>query len=549
MWTLSSIGTTSYRRSAVAQAERYAEMEIGGEYFDEGGGWSLLGHGEKNLHALLRDLENARRDDDVKGVLLTVKPLSRGFIGPVSANLEEVRGAVLRVREAGKPVVAFLPDDGMAAELFIASAADRIVVPRLATIGQIGVSLEIKRMKRAFEKLGVDWDHDTAGAYKSSFHFLFTDSASAVQREEIIALVEESYRLLVAGIAEGRGIPLERMREIADGRLFSPDEAIEEHLVDAIGWKEDAEKELGILAGVRRPDRLQTSSIAGRTYWTERWTPPPSVAVVGAYGSIESGKSGRSIFTGGRTMGSATVAKQLKAASRQPGLRAIVLRVDSGGGSALASDEILEEIRRIKRERRIPVVVSMGNVAASGGYWISALGDAIFADPSTVTGSIGVVYAKPVLERLYEKAGITNEVYKVGEHADAASMSRRMTEDEKEMLAGHMGAIYDTFIGLVAEGRKMNPDRVRELAGGRVYLGTQALENGLIDRTGGLHDAIEYAASQAGVADDYRTVYFRAFPGFMESIRGEESLVSMPGAVWRLIRGEASGFDETKSAF
>lgn len=536
------------RRSAPLQKPVYVEIPVEGSLLDEGGGFALRG-GSKDLHGLLRELESARRDRDVRGVLLEIGPLAESFIGPVSGNLHEVREAVLGVREAGKPVVAYLAEGGSSEELYLASAADRIVVPRIATVGLIGVSLELSRTKRLFGKLGIDFDAYTAGDYKSSFHTIYTDTTTAAQAEEIRSLVDESYRLLVEGIAEGRGIGVDRMREIADGRVFTAEQLLAERLVDAVGWKKDAKAELGRLASVRKPDRLETTRLGRRSYWTERWQPAPAVAIVGAYGGIESGKSKRSIMGGGRTMGSETVVKQLAAAARHPGVRAIVLRVDSGGGSALASDEILEEIRRIQKERGIPVAVSMGNVAGSGGYWISMYGDRIFADPFTVTGSIGVVWFKPVLERLYERVGVTHEVFKAGEHSDAMSWSRAMTEDEKKMLGGYIDGMYGIFVDKVAEGRRIDPARVREIGGGRVYLGTQALELRLVDEIGGLADAVAWAAGAAGIADDYGTVYFKAFPGLFSSFDVDGSPIGAARALGRLIGGAGSPFDETLTIF
>jgi len=537
--------TDAFVKDALTHRPRYAEVAVDGNYLDEGGGFSLMG-GSKDLHPLLRELESIRSDSDVKGLLLKVGPLGGGFIGPVSGNVFEIRQAVLRVKEAGKPIVAYMSEGGSSAELYLASAADRIVTPRIGTVGGLGVSLEINRMKRLFEKLGVDFDHYTAGDYKSSFHTIYTDTTTAVQAEEIRSLVEESYRLLVEGIATGRGIPVEHMKELADGRIFGPDELVKERLVDAIGWEKDAKESLGTLAGAKKPDKLETASIGRRAYWTERWSSAPAVAVVGAYGGIESGKSGRGITQGSRTMGSETVVKQLKAASCHPGVRAIVLRVDSGGGSALASDEILEEIRRIQNEVKIPVVVSMGNIAGSGGYWISMYGDRIFADPYTITGSIGVVWFKPVLERLYEKIGMSNEIFKEGEHADALSWHRAMTEEEIRMLGGYIDGMYGIFVDKVAEARKLDPARVREIGGGRVYLGTQALGIKLVDEIGGMNDAVAYAATKAGIGKDYRTVYFRAFPGFFESMNIDASATGIARALGRFVRGEgAFGFDET----
>jgi protease-4 len=538
--------TPSFVRNSLLHETRYAELTIEGNYLDEGGGFSLMGGGSKDLHAVLRELESIRKDEDVRGLLLKIGPTEGAFIGPVSGNVYEIRQAVLKVKEAGKPVVAYLKEGGESTELYLASAADKIVTPRTGTVGLIGVSLELNRMKRLFGKLGIDFDHYTAGKYKSTFHTLYTDTTTAAQEVEIRSLVEESYNLLTEGIASGRGIAIDKMRELADGRIFLPDDLIKEHLVDAIGWEKDAKTELGKLAGVSKPTKLSTSSIGQRDYWTDRWTPPPAVAIVGAYGSIRSGRSGRSITSDNRTMGSETVVKQLKAASRHPGVKAIVFRVDSGGGSGLASDEILDEIQRIKKELKIPVVVSMGNVAGSGGYWISMYGDEIFADPFTVTGSIGVVWFKPVIERLYEKIGVTNEVYKEGEHVDGMSMSRHLTEEEMTMLEGYIENMYGLFVDKVAEGRKMSPERVREIGGGRVYLGTQAVGINLVDKVGTLRDAVEFAAAKAGIENDYRTVYFKAFPGFFESIQESVGPFGVARALGSFLARRTLGlFDET----
>ncbi|UCF05889.1 MAG: signal peptide peptidase SppA, partial [bacterium] len=310
-----------------------------------------------------------------------------------------------------------------------------------------------------------------------------------------------------------------------------------------------AKEELGKLAGLSKPDRLETVSISGRRYWRERWVPAPAVAIVGAYGAITSGKSKRDLLGGGRTMGSQTVVKQLKAASKHPGVKAIVFRVDSGGGSALASDEILKEIRRIQEEEKIPVIVSMGNIAGSGGYWISMYGDMIFADPFTITGSIGAAFAKPVIDRLYDKIGVTNEVFKAGEHSDAWSPGRHMTEEEMEFLATLITDTYERFLSNVSKGRKIDTETVKSVAGGKVYFGTTALDLRLIDRLGGLKDAVEYAATHTGIENDYRTIYFRAFPGFLVNVDVRRITLNFRKALGALRPWKDNDFDETLTIF
>jgi len=536
----------AFVKNAIITKKKFAEVYIGGYYVDEGGESSILGIRNKNLHTILSVLNSIAEDDDIKGLLLKIGWLRGSFIGPVSANLYEIRKAILKVKEAGKPVVAYLDEGGTTAELYLASAADKIVCPYEAPVALFGVAIELKRMKRLFEKLGIEWDHYTAGAYKSSFHTSYTDTTTALQREEIESLVMESFELITSAIASSRGLSQERVKELADGKLFLPEEAIKEKLIDRHGWEKEAKEELGKLAGVKNPDKINTVKIKPRRYWSERWTPPPVIAVVGAYGEIASGESGRSFFNGQRIMGSKTVVRQLKAASSYPGVRAIVLRVDSPGGSALASDEILKEIVRIKKEKKLPVIISMSDVAGSGGYWISMMGDRIFADPFTVTGSIGVAFARQVFQKLYEKAGITREVFKSSEHADAFTSGRHLSEDEMQMLIRFVDHAYDRFVELVAEGRGMSVDEVRKIAEGRVYFGTQAKKINLVDEIGGLKEAIEYAAKSTGIDKDYRTVYFKAFPGFLEKLLKGRLYSGVIHHIAGFITGvNENGFEET----
>ena len=537
----------AYRRDSLVKKDLFAGIDVNGKYLDEGGHFQLTGTKNQNLHTLLKELRNIRDDEDVKGVLISVGSLNGGFIGPVSANLSEIRKAVSEIRSAGKPVVAYLTSGGGASELYLASAADRIVSPQLGTIGMIGVSLEIKRLKNLFNKLGIEWDHTTAGEYKSSFHTQYTDTSTVEQAAEIQGLVDEAYRILIGSIADGRGIGLEKMAELAQGQFFSPDEAVENGLIDRIGWKAEAYEELGMLAGRKDPKSISTASIAGRVYWNDRWSPPPAVAIVGAYGEIRSGRNRLDPVRGSRTMGSSSTVSSLRKASCYPGVKAIVFRVDSGGGSALASDEILEEIRDIQAKKNIPVVISMSNIAGSGGYWISMYGDAIFTDPFTITGSIGVVAVKPVLKALYEKVGINNEVFKSGEHSDSYSTGRHSTEEELAMVNERIDDIYELFISKVSEGRKIEKEEVYPLAGGRLYFGTQALEAGLVDNLGGLWDAVEAAAEMAGIEGDYTTLYFRAFKRFFFD-RGGISPLGVLKAAKDLWPVSSNDFDRTLNA-
>jgi len=499
---------SEYFRKAFVVQKRFAEIEISGHYEDEASGFVLLGTRARSAQHLIETMEKARRDRDIQGVILKIGPLSGAFIGDVSALHQEIRRAIQRVREAGKPVIAYVQGDMISTQqLYLASVADSIVIPEVCLIKGLGTAVEIDRMKRTFEKLGVEWDAYTAGKYKSSFHEYYTDTSTVEQREAIQSLVETAYDELIQTLAEDRRIPLDTLKQVADGRPFKAQEALRLGLITHLGWYQKALDVAAARVGKKQVSRFKR--LGKRRYWKIRWAPPPTVAVVTAYGTILTGKSRRDPLMGFRIMGSETVVEQLRQASRAPGVRALVFRVDSGGGSGVASDEILQEIRRIKKEKKLPVIVSMGNVAASGGYWISSLADTIVASPLTVTGSIGVVMAKPVIEQLYQKLGITHEVFKVGEHADAFSLARHLSPEEMEKARQYIDDFYQLFLDRVSEGRKMPREKVHEVGQGRVWMGQQAKEIGLVDCLGGLKEAIQIAARKAGIDKDYRVTYFR----------------------------------------
>lgn len=515
-------GDTDYRALASLQVfdefwqrsmptgKRVATLDLEGTFEDEGSGFVLLRGESRGVQPLVRRIDHAARDKDIRALALRVGDLTGGFVGPVGAPHEELRQALLRFRSSGKPVVAYLDALAGGTEMYLASAADRVVLPPLSGVMGIGVSLHLNRYKRAFEKLGVSWDADTAGVYKSSFHSWYTDSTSAAQRVAIQDLVDGAYDHLMTTLQTSRGLSDADAARIGSGGIVFPETCVATHLVDTLGWWDDALAAADSLSGGpgKRPP---TVTLPHRRYWSDRWRPAPAVAVVSVSGEIASGRSKRNWILGGRTMGSQTVIRQLRAAAGYPGVRALVFRVDSGGGSALASEEIRHEILKIlRRHRRLPFLVSMGGMAASGGYWISMDGQEILADATTITGSIGVVWSFPVLEDLYGKLGVTSETFKRGEHADMLSWNRHLTEDEREMMNASVDYIYDRFVAGVAEGRKLPESRVREIAGGRVYLGSQAEGLGLVDRLGTLTDAVEQAAERAGIGDDYRVLDFRA---------------------------------------
>ncbi|MCK4410004.1 MAG: signal peptide peptidase SppA, partial [Candidatus Eisenbacteria sp.] len=264
---------------------------------------------------------------------------------------------------------------------------------------------------------------------------------------------------------------------------------------------------------------IQTVDVASWRDKDDHWGKKPVIAVVGAYGGIQEGRGGTDPLRGRQSIGSETLVKVLKSARKDPNVDAVVLRVDSGGGSGLASDIIWYETVKVAREK--PLIVSMGDIAASGGYYIAVEGEKIFVEPLTITGSIGVVGMMPVVAELYEKIDATHETFKRGEHADQFSPMRKLTDEEREMAEEAITWFYDDFVEKAAEARGMSEERLHELAQGRIYMGSQALENGLADERGGLSAAIDYACKEAGVErEDASVVYYREGRSFMDGVLG-----------------------------
>ncbi|MBM3288050.1 MAG: signal peptide peptidase SppA, partial [Candidatus Eisenbacteria bacterium] len=364
----------------------------------------------------------------------------------------------------------------------------------------------------------IEWDYVSAGKYKSTFHSIGAGPLTDEQREEVQGLVDDVYAEIVRAVVEGRGLSRERAELVCDGRMFYGHQAVEAGLVDSLAFWADAKAVAVRLAGRKPPEETDGITTLSVSDWRDKaydWHPGPTIAVVGAYGSIDVGKGGHDPVWGGESIGSETLVAALARARRDPRVQAVVLRVDSGGGSALASDIIWKETMRVAAKK--PLIVSMADVAGSGGYYIACAAERIFVDPLTITGSIGVVGMKPSLAGLYEKIDATHETFKRGQYADMWSTTRRATDDELAMAEDLMERHYDDFVAKVAQGRKLDEARVREIGQGRVYTGNQAVAIGLADQLGGLSEAIDYACERIGVERDRATVVaFTESPSFFD---------------------------------
>jgi protease-4 len=500
------------------------------------------------LADVLDGLRRARADDKVHALVVKIGGRRTGL-----ARVQELHAAITEFRRSGKATVAwgetfgeFSPGN---AAYYLATAFDRIWLQPSGDVGLTGLSLEQWFYRGTLDKLGLEYEVGKRYEYKNAADRLTEQGFTGPAREALEQLASSLTGQLTAAVAERLSVPPAEARELIDNGPYTAEEALELRLVDALGYRDEVYDELRKSAGpgahllyLGRYHRSR--ALAERA----RRLPDPTeniIALIHASGPIRRGRSGRGPLSGG-AMGSDTVSAALRAAAADRRVRAIVLRVNSPGGSYVASDTIWREVVRA-RQAGTPVIVSMGDVAASGGYFIAMAADAIVAQPGTVTGSIGVLTGKPVTASLLERVGITTDSVTEGAHADMFTTTRPFSKEEWSKINSWLDRIYADFTGKVASGRNMTTAQVHEIARGRVWTGADAAANGLVDDLGGLDDAVALARRKARLPD---SAPLRGFPRVtpLDRLRRPESsedyaaagaslLAESWGPVWRLAAG------------
>jgi len=494
------------------------------------------------LPDIIEGLRRARRDDRVRALVVKV---GGGRIG--LALVQEIREAVSGFRESGKLTVAWAETFGEFTHgnvpYYLATAFDRIYLQPSGTLGLTGIAVEQLFLHDALAKIGIAFQSAKRYEYKSAADNLTERGFTPPAREASERLAASIAEQISAAIAERRGKTPEQARALLDRGPFLAADALAEGLVDALGYRDevytDVRKEAGPDATLQYVARYQRNHLLAQRARRLPRGRERFVAVIYAAGPIRQGRSTRSPVGGG-AMGSDTVAAALRSALSDERARAVLLRVNSPGGSATASDTIWREVVRLRAAGK-PVVVSMSDVAASGGYFISAPADVIVAQPGTITGSIGVIMGKPVLADALERLGITTDSVAVGSGATMLAPTHPFTEDEWNRINIWLDAIYQDFIGKVASGRRIPVERVHEVARGRVWTGADAAQNGLVDELGGMQAAAEIARRRAGLpADAPLRVYPRLTP--LDQLRPPSSSESRPAAAAALGLGLADAF-------
>jgi protease-4 len=456
---------------------------------------SIFGQsGESYLH-LLQRMDAAARDSSVKAMVLHLDRAPFSF-----AQIEEILAVMDLAQEQDKQIIAYLGEDSGNAATMIASGADLILMHPAQQLGLVGLSAELQYFRGTLDLIGVEPQFSRRSEYKSAAESMTHTGASAASREQMDALLDDVSSQLVQRIADGRRLDPEEVRKLIDKGPFTAAEAIEAGLIDGTAFPDEIAK---------RVKAHMEHGIALTPEWqlkdrNQGWRAPKEIAIILVDGVITTGQSrSPGFFGGGRTAGSETILRQLEAAEEDGSIEAVVLRVDSPGGSAYASDEIWRAVEQFQRSGK-PVVVSMGGVAASGGYYVSSGADAIYASPSTITGSIGVIGGKFSMEGLYDKLGIRYELYNRGRNAGMFSSSKPFDDTEFAAFDKMIGDIYRQFTNKVAVGRAMEQEEVEKVARGRVWSGTDARDRKLVDELGGFGAAVARARVEAGIAPGTR---------------------------------------------
>jgi protease-4 len=449
-----------------------------------------------SLQELRRQLQRIAADPNARGVLLRIRGLEAGW-----ATLQSLRDELERFRATGKRVVAYVVTLDTPS-YYTACAADEIITPPTAFFNVLGVRAEVQFLKDALAKVGIAAEVEAVSPYKSAYEPLVRSHISPENRAQLERLIDRRFDEIVRAIATGRGKTSEEVHALIDRAPLSAHAACAQGLIDALCYEDELEARLKI--GERKPIMLEWSDACGALKLPYVMFRRKLIGVVAVEGTIMTGSSRKSpvplpLF-GAEQAGSDSVSQTLRRAEQNQRIAAVVLYVNSHGGDAFASDLMWREVLRVRRQK--PVVVVMGDAAASGGYYIAAPASTILAQPGTLTGSIGVVSLRPDASELLDRAGVSTVALSRGANSGLLSISAPPTESERLAWREQIAALYGEFKQRVCEGRGMTDEQLEPIAGGRVWTGHEALQLGLVDQLGGIPEGVLKAQELAGLPQD-----------------------------------------------
>lgn len=447
----------------------------------------IIGNKSLPYASLLLSLYRAASDPYINDVVIYMGEPALGF-----ARAQEIRDAIQTIRRHGKRVICHLNDPGNLT-YYTASAADEILVPPVSQVNLVGLRAELTFYAGTMDKLGIKADVVKIGAYKTAAEPYTRSASSDENRAQLNRVLDGLYAQFVDGIAAGRGLSADSVRRLIDEGPFTSVDALNARLVDGLCYADQVDSTLGNMR------QLSLQQYLADTVLNYDWRSRPVLAVVVAAGDIADNPGGSTPFDGGEAVTPSTMARGFDQANRDHRVAAIIMRIDSPGGEALASDEIFH-VGQASAERK-PLYVSMANTAASGGFYAAMPAKRLFASPGTLTGSVGIFGGKPDFSGLYQKIALGKELYTRGSFAGMMSSVRPFTTAEREKYFSQIKAFYDHFVDLVAANRALSRDSIDALGRGQVWTGAEAKANGLVDQIGGFRQTLDYAARETGTRD------------------------------------------------
>jgi len=528
-------------RGPTIKSGSYVLLDVSGEYA-EAPPEDLLGRilrrRERTLIDLLTIIRTAKADPRVKGIVTRISSVGIGW-----AKIQDLRDALTDFKQSGKPLLALLEQEagGGNKEYYLASVADRVYLSPNVTAPLNGLNGRFLFLGGVWEKLDIDMDVEKIREYKTAGDMIANKEMTEAHREMANSLLDSVNEQFVAGLARGRGLEPDAVQALIEQCPVTPPEFEAARLSNGTKYLQDLHDELG---GDDVPF-VEMKDYAQVTARSQGLDVGPQIAVVYAVGTIITGEGGSSVE--GDMMGADSASQALKDAANDESARAIILRIDSPGGSALASDLVWRATQQARKKK--PIIVSMSDVAGSGGYYIAAGANKIVAQPGTMTGSIGVVFARPNIKGLLARAGINTESIGRGKFAELDDLTTPLTPEGREKLIAEMNHIYDIFVDRVAAGRNLTRERVNEIGRGRVWTGAQAKENGLVDELGGFATAIQTAKQAAGIeaTHEVELVFFPKHKPLIERL-GEllsaRATIELPRAWQQAVRALAPPFTD-----
>ncbi len=459
--------------------------------------YSLFGGMALGSDYILNKIRLAGDDKDISGIIIKMKdlPNSLGFVGIV----QELRAELLRFKKNGKFVIVYIEDEISANGYYLASCADKIVMSKMSAIYSMGKSLTVTRLAGLLDKIGLSYQTLKSGDYKDSLS-PYNEGYTEKQKEHVRLLVEDLNEQIVSEIRDARKISTPNFAAITDGGIITAEQALHYGLIDELGYYEKASGLMKSVAGLDYdPAVVKLEDLPAYELDGALLPDFNTIALIDIDGEITGGKSQSNFLFGGKRVGAETIIEVLKKIGERDDIRAVVVRINSPGGLAVASDMIYQKLVELRDTKKKYIVISMGNIAASGGYYIACGGNKIIANKGTLTGSIGVIGGVWKAGKLYEMLGIKEETLKTGEHMDMETLGRKLTDLEIQMLEKYQATVYDEFKLIVAKGRGMHIEDVEQVAQGKIHSGRRAKELGLVDDFGTIFDAIDEAKKGAGI--------------------------------------------------